>query len=89
MKKPDANLFNLISFIALLLIATLMLFGGIFGGSLFGLILETISSALTLLVVGVSAYRFLPGKPTWVKIVYIVSVLVLITGSVIAWIKFL
>ena len=41
MKKPSANLFNLISFIALALIATLMLVGGIFRGSLFGNILET------------------------------------------------
>lgn len=88
MKKPSANLFNLISFIALALIATLMLVGGIFRGSLFGNILETVSNALTLFVVGVCAYRFLPGKPTWVKIIYAISVIVLICGTVIVWIKF-
>ncbi|MBE7061704.1 MAG: hypothetical protein E7382_04120 [Clostridiales bacterium] len=86
MKKPDAKLFNFISFIALALIAVLMLIGGLLRGSLLGNILETVSNALTLFVVGVSAYRFVPGKPTWVKIVYAVSIVVLVVGTVFIWI---
>ena len=88
MKKPDAKVFYFISFVALSLIAVLMLIGGLLTGSLLGQILETVRNALILLVVGVSAYKFIVGKPTWIKIVYAVSIVVLILGTVFVWVKF-
>ena len=94
MKNSNKNVFNLMSYVALIIIALLIvvdnflpIIGVQFTGAIgtFMNILETIKNLFILIVIGVAAYNFIGDKAKWVKVVYWIAVVVFIVGAVLAW----
>ena len=92
MKNSNKNFINLLSYVALVIVALLMVVDilghfnilTISGGLVFNL-LTTIKNLCVLIVIGCAAYNFLPGNKEWIKILFWVSVIVLIVGTVLMW----
>ena len=91
MKNSNKNLLNLLAFVALVIIATLLfvqhllpIIGVTIGGPLFG-VLSTIQNILILIVVGVSAYNFAANNRPWIRILFWISVIIYIVGTVLIW----
>ncbi len=93
MKNSNKGFINLLSYVALVIVAILMVVDifahfnilTINGGVLLNL-LSTIKNLCILIVIGFAAYNFLPGNKKWVKVLFWISVIVLIIGTVIMWI---
>ena len=87
----NRGLINFLSYIALVIIAVLIVLGNflpIVGINVTGTlvnILNTVRNVLILLVIGVAAYNYLPGKPNWIRILFWVSIIVFIVGTVLIW----
>lgn len=91
MKSSNKNFINTLSYVSLIIVALLILINNILpiigleiGGTIIN-VLETVKNLFILIVIGTSAYNFLPGKAKWVKVLFWVSVIVFIAGSVLLW----
>lgn len=84
--KKENNFFNLLSFIVLFISAVLSLLGGILNGSTLVNVLKTISEVFILIVLAVSAYRFVSKKSKGWKIVYWISFAIYVASIVFIWI---
>ena len=79
MKKSNKNLINLLAYIALVIVAALMVVDvlahfnvlAISGGVLLNA-LNTLKNLCIIIVIGFVAYEFLPGNKKWVKILFTV-----------------
>lgn len=92
--KSDKKVLNVISYVALIIIAFLLLITRVLpilgldvGGPLIN-VLSTVQNILVLIVVGVNAYNFAMTGEKWVKILFWVAVVVFIVATVLIWIKF-
>ena len=92
--KGEKKTLNLISYVALVMIAFLLLVTQILPmiglnveGALVNL-LSTIQNVLVLIVIGFNAYSFASTNKKWVKILFWVAVAVFIVATVLIWIKF-
>jgi len=92
MKNSNKNFINVLSYVALLIIALLLaisnllpLVGVAVTGPLVN-ILKTIQNVLILLIIGVLAFRFAFNQGAkWVKVLYWVSIVIFIVGTVLIW----
>ncbi len=92
--KNEKKALNLISYVALIIIAFLLLITQILpmvglnvDGSLVNL-LSTVQNVLVLIVIGINAYSFASNNKKWVNILFWVAVIVFIVATVLIWIKF-
>ena len=87
----NRGLVNFLSYIALLVIAVLMVTGNLlpmFGIEITGTfisVLNTIRNILILLVIGFAAFNYIPGKPKWIKLLFWISIAVFIVGTILIW----
>lgn len=93
MKSENKNIFNLFSFIVLVIAAVLIFVNKLLpviginaGGPLFA-ILDTIKDVLILIVIGLLAYNFAKGKKKGWKITYWVSLGLFVAGIVLGVVK--
>lgn len=91
MNSKNKNLLNLLSFVALLIVAVLIvvnnllpIVGVTLTGTLFS-VLGTIKDVFILIVVGLSGYNFVANRSKVWKIIYLVAVLVFVAGVVLYW----
>lgn len=92
--KGDKNALNLISYVALVIVAFLLLINTILpilginiNGALVSL-LSTVQNLLVLIVIGINAYTFASTNKKWVRILFWVAVIVFVAATVLIWIKF-
>jgi len=87
----NRGLVNFLSYIALLVIALLIVTGNllpIFGIEIKGTfisVLNTIRNVLILVVIGFAAFNYIPGKPKWIKILFWISIVVFVVGTCLIW----
>lgn len=87
----NKNLLGLISFVALAILAVLIvvdnllpLIGVTVGGVLFN-VLDTVKDVLVLIVLGMSSYAFVKDKSKNVNIAYWVFVGLFVVGTLLSW----
>lgn len=92
MNNSNKTLLNTLSFVALAIIALLILLcnilpllGVTIGGPVINA-LETVKNILILIVIGICAYNFTVGKAKWIKILFWISVLIFVVGTVFIWV---
>ena len=91
MKSSNKNVLNTLSYVALIIVALLMLINHVL--PLIGLdisgplvnVLETIKNLFVLIVIGISAYNFLPGRAKWVSVLFWIAIIVYVVGTVLLW----
>ena len=91
MKSSNKNALNTLSYVALIIVALLMLINHVL--PLIGLdisgplvnVLETIKNLFVLIVIGISAYNFLPGRAKWVSVLFWIAIIVYVVGTVLLW----
>ena len=88
MKK---NILNAISYVALIIVALLIfiakvlpIIGVTVTGPLIS-ILSTIQNGLVLLVIGICAFNFTINGKKWIKIVFWISIIVYVLGTIFIW----
>ena len=93
MKSGESKFFNLLSFIAIVIIGILALVNNllpIFGikieGMLFA-ILQTIQHVITLVVIGYFGYNFVANKTKTWKIIYWVAIILFVAAIVIGFFR--
>ena len=91
MGKSNKNILNLFCFIALIIIAILILINNLLplvgvnvSGPFFSA-LNTIKEILILIVVGLYAYYFVAGKSKTWKIIYWIAIALFIVGIILIW----
>lgn len=91
MKSSNKNTLNTLSYVALIIVALLMLINHVLpligldiGGPLVN-VLETIKNVFVLMVIGISAYNFLPGRAKWVSVLFWVAIIVYVVGTILLW----
>ena len=91
MRNSNKNLLNTLSYLALIFVAFLILVNNILplvgldiGGTLIG-VLETLKNVFILIVIGISAYNFLPGRAKFVSVLFWVAIVVYLVGTVLFW----
>lgn len=91
MKSSNKNTLNTLSYVALIIVALLMLINHVLplvgldiGGPLVN-VLETIKNVFVLIVIGISAYNFLPGRAKWVSVLFWVAIIVYVVGTILLW----
>ncbi len=91
MGNSNKNILNLFSFIALIIVAVLIVINNLLPivgvnitGAFFS-ILNTIKEVLILIVVGISAYNFVAGKSKTYKIIYWIAIGLFIAGIILIW----
>lgn len=93
-KGPSNNgALRVMAYIAFVVIALLILVNNLFPlmeivitGPITN-ILETVKNVLILIILGIMAFKFTIGCAKWVKIIYWISLVIFITGTVILWAK--
>ena len=91
MKNSNKDLLNTLSYVALVIIAFLLVirtFLPVLGVNISGAlvsILETVQNVFIILVVGICAYNFTIGKAKWVKILFWVAVIIFVVATVLIW----
>lgn len=87
MKTSNKNIFNTLSYIALVIIAILIVLENFLGlrGTVLN-VLKTVKNLFILIVVGFSAYNFTSGKAKWVTIVFWIAVIVFIVATILMWV---
>ena len=92
MKKTDKGLINALAYVALVMIACVLLvtrllpiLGVQISGPLFNII-ETVKNILVLIVIGFSAYYFASNNRKWIRILFWISVIVYAVATVLLWI---
>ncbi len=83
--KNENNLYNVLSFIVLIIIAVLSVLGGILDDGIEH-VLRTISDVFILIVLSISGYRFVSKKGKGWKIAFWVSFAIYVAGIVFIWI---
>lgn len=83
--KKEKNFYNLLCFIVLFISAVLSIIGGILDDKIEN-ILRTVSEVFILLVLAISAYKFVSKKGKGWKVVYWVSFAIYVAGIVFIWI---
>ena len=88
MKTSNNNLLNMLSYVAMIIFALLLLISNVLpaiglniGGTLINA-LNTVQNILILIVVGVSAYNFIQGKAKWINVLYWIALVAFIVGTV-------
>ena len=91
MKKSNQDLLNTLSYVALVIIALLLvvrnllpIVGVNIDGPLFS-ILDTVQNIFILIVIGICAYNFASGKAKWVNILFWVAVVIFIVATILIW----
>lgn len=91
MKNSNKSLLNLVSYVALMLIALLLfvrnllpVVGIVVGGPLIA-VLSTLQNILMIIVIGVVAYDFAKSGKKWIKILYWIAVAIFIIGTILVW----
>lgn len=89
--KGSKHILNVISYIALVIVALLLIItrglpiiGIIISGPIINL-LSTIKEIFILIVIGVSAYNFASNNKKWVKVLFWISIVVFIVATVLLW----
>ncbi len=91
MKSSNKNILNLLAYCALIIVALLMFVDnllplvGIEVKGVFFNILRTISNIFTIIILGVSAYKFTSDSKKWVRILYWIAVAVFVIATVLMW----
>lgn len=91
MKNSNKDLLNTLSYVALVIIAFLLVirtFLPVLGVNISGAlvsILETVQNVFIILVVGICAYNFTIGKAKWVNILFWVAVIIFVVATVLIW----
>ncbi len=91
MKNSEKSFISLLSYVALVIVALLLIVDVLAHFDILtikGMILsalETIKNICVLVVIGSAAYNFISGKAKWVKVLFWVSIIVLIVGTVLIW----
>ena len=89
MRKSNKGIISVLSFIALIIIALLMVVTSPFVGmsGILTNILKTIENVLILIIIGFSAFAFANDSTRkWVKIIYWIAVVIFVAGTVFLWI---
>ena len=90
-KSTNKNIINLMSYLAFILIALLVLINnflpiiGVTIDAKITNVLATVQNLLVLGVLGVLSYKFAVRSSKWVKIVYWIALVVFVTGTIILW----
>lgn len=91
MSKSNKSILNLFCFIALIIIAVLVLINNLLpiigvniSGSFFSL-LNTIKEIMILIVISLSAYNFVAGKTKAWRIIYWIAIALFIAGIILIW----
>ena len=89
--KGSKNALNAISYVALVIIALMLvisrflpIIGIVISGPVISL-LSTVQDVLILIVIGISAYNFAVSNKKWVKILFWVSIIVFIVATILLW----
>ena len=92
MKNSNKNFMNVLSYIALLIVALLLAISNLLpliGVSVVGPLvnaLKTAQNVLILVIIGVLAYRFSFNQGAkWVKVLYWIAIAVFVVGTVLIW----
>lgn len=92
MKNSNKNFMNVLSYIALLIVALLLAISNLLpliGVSVVGPLvnaLKTAQNVLILVIIGVLAYRFAFNQGAkWVKVLYWIAIAVFVVGTVLIW----
>lgn len=92
MKNSNKNFMNVLSYIALLIVALLLAISNLLpliGVSVVGPLvnaLKTAQNVLILVIIGVLAYRFAFNQGVkWVKVLYWIAIAVFVVGTVLIW----
>ncbi len=91
MKNSNKDLLNTLSYIALIIVAFLLVIRNLLpivginlSGPIFS-ILETVQNVFVLLVIGICAYNFISGKAKWINILFWIAIVVFIVATVLIW----
>ncbi len=91
MKSSNKNILNLLAFCALIIVALLMLIDNLLPlvgievkGAFFN-ILRTISNIFTIIILGVSAYKFTADSKKWLGILFWIAVAIFVVATVLMW----
>ena len=91
MKNSNKSLLNLVSYVALMLIALLLfirnllpVIGIVVEGPLIAA-LSTLQNILMIVVIGVIAYDFAKSSKKWVKVLYWIAVAIFVVGTILVW----
>lgn len=89
--EKNVNILNLMAFVALIIVAVLIVVNkllpviGIETKGPFFNALETIQLLFTIIVIGISAYKFVANKSKTWKIIYWICVVLFIASIVLLW----
>ena len=90
-EKRNNGVFNLFSFIVLMIVSTLIVTNNLLpiigigiGGPLFN-ILETVKDVLILVMVAILSYNFIVGKGKVIAVFYWVAIVIFLAGIVLRW----
>ncbi|MBE5749987.1 MAG: hypothetical protein E7346_03885 [Clostridiales bacterium] len=92
MKSSNKNTLNTLSYVALIIVALLILIENVL--PLIGIneikgplisVLKTVRNMFVLIVIGISAYNFLPGRAKWVSVLFWVAIIVYVVGTILLW----
>ena len=92
MKNSNKNLLNILSFVALVIIALLLaienllpLIGVELRGTLIN-VLNTVKNIFIMIVVGVSAFNFVSNRAKWLRLFFWIAILIIAVATVLMWI---
>lgn len=92
MKGSDKKIISTLSYVALIIIAILLVFEYILpliGVQVYGTffnILNTIKNVFILIVIGISAYNLVESGAKWIKILFWIAVGIIVVATVLMWI---
>ena len=91
MKNSNKNILNTLSYLALIIVALLLLVNNILpaigidvSGPFFN-VLGTIKEMFVLIVIGIAAYNFTSGKAKWITILFWIAIIVYIVSVMFYW----
>ncbi len=92
MKKSNKNFLNVLSYVALILIALLLAITNllpVIGVNISGPLvnaLKTVQNVLILIIIGVSAYNYAFSQGAkWIKVLFWISIVIFVVGTVLLW----
>lgn len=92
MKKSNKNFLNVLSYVALILIALLLAITNllpVIGVNISGPLvnaLKTVQNVLILIIIGVSAYNYAFRQGAkWIKVLFWISIVIFVVGTVLLW----
>ncbi len=93
MKPENKKFINILAFVSLILVAFFIFLDNLLGITIDGdgwvvillNALRTLSNILTLVIIGIAAYKFAENNRKWIKIVYWVAVAIFVAATVLIW----